>query len=155
MPTCQCVLENRRVAWSSTRCTVAAAPTAGSAAGSMSSRTGAPASAAARASDAPVAGTKLVLVVGVALINASCGERKVLLAQRPAGRANEGMWEFPGGKVDAGETPEAALCRELHEELRIEVAESDLQPLSFVSFPYPTFHLLMPLYGECCIRYLI
>ncbi|KAG2487318.1 hypothetical protein HYH03_014035 [Edaphochlamys debaryana] len=72
---------------------------------------------------------------------------RVLLAQRPPGKANAGLWEFPGGKVDAGETPEAALVRELSEELGIAVQPHDLQPLSFVSHAYPTFHLLMPLYA--------
>src|SRR5690606_23040506 len=73
----------------------------------------------------------------------------ILLAQRPAGKAMAGLWEFPGGKVEAGETPEHALVRELREELAIMVDESLLEPLTFTSFAYPDFHLLMPLY-RCC-----
>jgi 8-oxo-dGTP diphosphatase len=142
------------------------------------------ASAAASASDVqqqqPDQGTRLVLVVAVALIDQ---QQRVLLAQRPAGKAMAGLWEFPGGKVDAGETPEAALCRELQEELSIQVCAlrvwryvtspfrgarvrtdtrtrasrpcrglqvdaNDLQPLTFASHTYDSFHLLMPLYGE-------
>ncbi|KAJ9518589.1 hypothetical protein QJQ45_018609 [Haematococcus lacustris] len=78
------------------------------------------------------------------------GERvRVLLAQRPQGKDHAGLWEFPGGKVEEGETPEAALVRELQEELGLQVCSSDLTPLSFVSWPYPgRFHLLMPLYSE-------
>jgi 8-oxo-dGTP diphosphatase len=86
---------------------------------------------------------KLLLVVAVALIDA---DARVLIAQRPEGKALAGLWEFPGGKVDAGERPEAALIRELREELGIEVKEPCLAPLSFASYAYPEFHLLMPLY---------
>jgi 8-oxo-dGTP diphosphatase len=86
---------------------------------------------------------RLVLVVAVALIDA---DGRVLLAQRPAGKAMAGLWEFPGGKVHAGETPEAALIRELKEELGIDVAESCLAPFTFASHSYAGFHLLMPLY---------
>ncbi|KAI8471039.1 MAG: NUDIX hydrolase domain-like protein [Monoraphidium minutum] len=87
---------------------------------------------------------KVVLVVAVALMEG----RRVLLAQRPPGRAMAGLWEFPGGKIDPGEVPEAALVRELREELGIEVAPEDLRPLTFASHAYENFHLLMPLY-EC------
>jgi 8-oxo-dGTP diphosphatase len=86
---------------------------------------------------------KLTLVVACALIDA---DKRVLLAQRPAGKPMAGLWEFPGGKVEAGERPEATLIRELHEELGIIVAEPCLAPLTFASHTYETFHLLMPLY---------
>jgi 8-oxo-dGTP diphosphatase len=86
---------------------------------------------------------RLVLVVACALIDP---DSRVLIAQRPEGKALAGLWEFPGGKLDPGERPEAALIRELREELGIEVKEPCLAPLSFASFAYPDFHLLMPLY---------
>ena len=86
---------------------------------------------------------KLLLVAAVALIDP---EGRVLLAQRPEGKSLAGLWEFPGGKVDPGETPEAALIRELHEELGIETWSSCLAPLTFASHSYDSFHLLMPLY---------
>ncbi|WOJ91324.1 (deoxy)nucleoside triphosphate pyrophosphohydrolase [Methylocapsa polymorpha] len=86
---------------------------------------------------------KLLLVVAVALIDA---DGRVLIAQRPDGKELAGLWEFPGGKVDLGERPEAALIRELREELGIEVKEPCLAPLTFASFAYAEFHLLMPLY---------
>jgi 8-oxo-dGTP diphosphatase len=70
----------------------------------------------------------------------------VLIAQRPAGKAMAGLWEFPGGKLEAGETPEQALIRELQEELGISTKEACLAPLSFVSHDYENFHLVMPLY---------
>jgi 8-oxo-dGTP diphosphatase len=85
----------------------------------------------------------VLLVVAVALIDA---DGRVLLAQRPAGKHMAGLWEFPGGKVNANETPEQALCRELFEELNIETSPSCLYPLSFASYAYEKFHLLMPLY---------
>jgi 8-oxo-dGTP diphosphatase len=85
----------------------------------------------------------LILVAAVALVDA---DGRVLLAQRPEGKAMAGLWEFPGGKVDPGETPEAALIRELAEELGIDVAASCLAPFTFASHAYPDFHLLMPLY---------
>ena len=85
----------------------------------------------------------LVLVAAVALIDA---DGRVLLAERPAGKYLAGTWEFPGGKVDPGETPEAALIRELQEELGIDVHESCLAPYTFASHAYDDFHLLMPLY---------
>ena len=86
---------------------------------------------------------RLVLVVAAALIDA---DGRVLLAQRPKGKALEGLWEFPGGKVDAGEGPEDALIRELMEELGIQVKANCLAPLTFASHAYDDFHLLMPLY---------
>lgn len=86
---------------------------------------------------------RLVLVVAVALVDP---DGRVLLARRPEGKSLAGLWEFPGGKVEAGESPEAALMRELQEELGIETWSSCLAPLSFVSHAYPEFHLLMPLY---------
>ena len=85
----------------------------------------------------------LVLVSAVALIDL---DGRILLAQRPEGKSMAGLWEFPGGKVNAGETPEAALIRELAEELGIDVAASCLAPFTFASHTYPDFHLLMPLY---------
>ncbi|MCA2011509.1 (deoxy)nucleoside triphosphate pyrophosphohydrolase [Cereibacter sphaeroides] len=87
---------------------------------------------------------KLVLVSAVALIDA---DGRVLIAQRPEGKSMAGLWEFPGGKVEAGETPEAALIRELHEELGIETWQSCLAPLTFASHAYEDFHLLMPLFA--------
>ena len=86
---------------------------------------------------------KLLLVTAVALIDA---DGRVLLAQRPEGKSLAGLWEFPGGKVEPGETPEAALIRELREELGIETKESCLAPLTFASHSYEAFHLLMPLF---------
>ena len=85
----------------------------------------------------------VVLVVAVALVDA---DGRVLLAERPAGKSMAGLWEFPGGKVRAGETPEAALIRELKEELGIDVTASCLAPFTFASHSYADFHLLMPLY---------
>ena len=87
---------------------------------------------------------KLVLVSAVALIDA---DGRVLLAQRPEGKSMAGLWEFPGGKVEQGETPEAALIRELHEELGIGTWASCLAPLTFASHAYANFHLLMPLFA--------
>jgi 8-oxo-dGTP diphosphatase len=86
---------------------------------------------------------KLLIVVACALIDA---DNRVLVAQRPQGKALAGLWEFPGGKLEAGERPEPALIRELSEELGITVKEECLAPLTFASFAYPEFHLLMPLY---------
>jgi 8-oxo-dGTP diphosphatase len=86
---------------------------------------------------------KLVLVVACALVD---GDGRVLVTQRPEGKQLAGLWEFPGGKLEAGERPEAALIRELREELGIEVKEACLAPLSFASHAYESFHLLMPLY---------
>jgi 8-oxo-dGTP diphosphatase len=87
---------------------------------------------------------KIVLVSAVALIDA---DGRVLLAQRPEGKSMAGLWEFPGGKVEDGETPEAALIRELKEELGIDTWHSCLAPLTFASHAYPGFHLLMPLFA--------
>jgi 8-oxo-dGTP diphosphatase len=87
---------------------------------------------------------KVVLVSAVALIDR---DGRVLLAQRPEGKSMAGLWEFPGGKVEPGETPEAALIRELHEELGIATWSSCLAPLTFASHAYPDFHLLMPLFA--------
>ena len=86
---------------------------------------------------------RLVHVAAVALVDTA---DRVLMAQRPAGKSFAGQWEFPGGKIEAGETPEAALARELAEELGIRVATTALAPLTFVSHVYPDFHLLMLLY---------
>ncbi len=86
---------------------------------------------------------KLVLVAAVALIDP---DGRVLIAQRPEGRAMAGLWEFPGGKIEPGESPEAALIRELDEELGIDTWASCLAPLSFASHAYEDFHLLMPLF---------
>src|SRR5579872_10037 len=97
-------------------------------------------------STAPIAADPvrpIVLVAAVALIDT---DGRVLLAERPAGKPMAGLWEFPGGKVQPGETPEAALIRELQEELGIDVKESCLAPLTFASHRYERFHLLMPLY---------
>ena len=87
---------------------------------------------------------KMILVSAVALIDR---DGRVLLAQRPKGKSMAGLWEFPGGKVEEGETPEAALVRELHEELGIETWDSCLAPLTFASHKYEDFHLLMPLFA--------
>ena len=92
--------------------------------------------------DVPV-GVRTLLVVAVALVDP---DGRVLIAQRPEGKAMAGMWEFPGGKVDPGERPEDALIRELDEELGIETKAGCLAPLTFASHAYDDFHLLMPLY---------
>ena len=92
----------------------------------------------------PLGDRPLVLVAAVALVDA---DGRVLIAQRPAGKSMAGLWEFPGGKVDPGETPEQALVRELHEELGIETATSCLAPIAFASHGYETFHLLMPVFA--------
>ncbi|MEM9049587.1 MAG: (deoxy)nucleoside triphosphate pyrophosphohydrolase [Pseudomonadota bacterium] len=89
------------------------------------------------------AGSRLVLVAACALVDI---DGRVLLAQRPEGKSMAGLWEFPGGKVEPGETPEACLLRELHEELGVSSWDSCLAPLTFASHVYPDFHLLMPLF---------
>ena len=86
---------------------------------------------------------KILTVVAVALVDA---DGRVLIARRPEGKTLAGLWEFPGGKLDPGERPEAALIRELDEELGIAVKEACLAPLAFASHAYPDFHLLMPLW---------
>jgi len=96
-----------------------------------------------RAGEGRGGGLPIVLVSAVALVDV---DGRVLLAQPPAGKPMAGLWEFPGGKVDPGETPETALIRELAEELGIDVAASCLAPFTFASHSYPDFHLLMPLY---------
>ncbi|WP_439271198.1 8-oxo-dGTP diphosphatase MutT [Pseudochrobactrum sp. HB0163] len=88
-------------------------------------------------------GRKIVLVAACALIDA---DGRILLAQRPEGKNLAGLWEFPGGKVENGETPEDALIRELQEELGITTRHACLAPLTFASYTYEKFHLLMPLY---------
>ena len=96
-----------------------------------------------------------VLAAAAALVGA---DGRVLLAQRPADKAMAGLWEFPGGKVHEGESPEAALVRELHEELAIDVDAAALAPVTFASHRYDAFHLLMPFYlcrvwrGTLCAR---
>jgi 8-oxo-dGTP diphosphatase len=101
----------------------------------------------ALARDVPVAASedpgRVVLVVAVALIDA---QGRILLARRPEGKKMAGLWEFPGGKMEKGETPEAALARELHEELGIETAPRDFAPFVFASHAYDGFHLLMPVF---------
>ncbi|MCK3780496.1 8-oxo-dGTP diphosphatase MutT [Ensifer sesbaniae] len=95
-----------------------------------------------------VNGKKIVLVAACALVDA---DGRILLAQRPEGKSLAGLWEFPGGKVEAGETPEETLIRELDEELGIRTKVACLAPLTFASHTYEDFHLLMPLY--ICRRY--
>lgn len=89
------------------------------------------------------AGLPVILVAAVALVDL---QGRLLLAQRPEGKSMAGLWEFPGGKVQEGETPEFALCRELEEELAIETRECCFAPLGFASHSYDDFHLMMPLY---------
>jgi len=103
----------------------------------------APAPALARPADAAAGGKPLLLVAAAGLIDP---DGRVLLARRPEGKPLAGLWEFPGGKVRPGETPEAALIRELKEELGIDVSAACLAPFAFASHSYPAFHLLMPLF---------
>lgn len=91
----------------------------------------------------PASAKPIILVAAVALVDT---DGRVLLAQRPEGKSLAGLWEFPGGKVEAGETPEHALVRELKEELGIDTWTSCLAPFTFASHTYEKFHLLMPLY---------
>ncbi|MEL6857397.1 MAG: 8-oxo-dGTP diphosphatase MutT [Pseudomonadota bacterium] len=86
---------------------------------------------------------RVVYVAAAALINQ---DGNILLAQRPTGKSMAGLWEFPGGKIESGETPEAALVRELEEELAIKVTTDALKPITFASHAYEKFHLFMPLY---------
>lgn len=86
---------------------------------------------------------RLVLVVACALLDT---DNRVLICQRPEGKSLAGLWEFPGGKVEPGEAPEDALIREMEEEVGITIRKPCLAPLTFASFAYETFHLLMPLY---------
>ena len=93
-------------------------------------------------------GRRLLLVAACALVDP---DGRVLLAQRPEGKSLAGLWEFPGGKVEPGETPEETVIRELQEEIAIETQAACLAPLTFASYSYETFHLLMPLF--VCRRY--
>ena len=91
----------------------------------------------------PLPPLPILLVAAVAMVDV---DGRVLLAQRPVGKAMAGLWEFPGGKVDAGETPEACVVRELREELGVDITQSCLAPFTFASHRYDEAHLLMPLY---------
>jgi len=95
------------------------------------------------ASDRPTGPLETVLVAAVIMVDI---DGRILLAQRPDGKSMAGLWEFPGGKVEAGETPERALIREMREELNIDVTEACLAPFVFASHSYDDFHLLMPLF---------
>jgi len=87
--------------------------------------------------------SNIVVVVACALVDQ---DHRILIAKRPPGKTMAGLWEFPGGKIESGELPEAALIRELKEELGIEINQACLAPLTFASHSYEDFHLLMPLY---------
>lgn len=91
--------------------------------------------------------TPLVLVAACALIDE---QGCVLISQRPEGKPLAGLWEFPGGKLEDGETPELCLVREIDEELGVSIAPGDLKPLTFSSYSYPDFHLCMPVFGCWC-----
>ena len=95
------------------------------------------------APDRPTGPLETVLVAAVIMVDI---DGRILLAQRPDGKSMAGLWEFPGGKVEAGETPERALIREMREELNIDVTEACLAPFVFASHSYDDFHLLMPLF---------
>jgi len=92
----------------------------------------------------PTTAANIIFVAACALVD---GDGRVLVAERPAGKNMAGLWEFPGGKIEPGETPEHALIRELHEELGIDTWASCLAPLTFASHSYDDFHLLMPLFA--------
>lgn len=94
--------------------------------------------------DKTLPGKGLLLVAAAALIDR---DGRILITQRPEGKSMAGLWEFPGGKIHDGETPEFALCREMEEELGIEVRECCFSPIAFASHAYEDFHLLMPLYA--------
>lgn len=94
--------------------------------------------------DALLQPSKIILVAAIILIN---DQREILITQRPTSKIMAGLWEFPGGKVGEFETPEAALVREVKEELNLEICAGCLFPLTFASHRYEHFHLLMPLYG--------
>lgn len=94
-------------------------------------------------SQSPPPAKPILLVAACALVDV---DHRVLIAKRPSGKSMAGLWEFPGGKIETGETPEGALIRELNEELSIETRAACLAPLSFASHSYEEFHLLMPLY---------
>jgi 8-oxo-dGTP diphosphatase len=97
----------------------------------------------AQQENTPMSSKPLVIVVACALTDT---DGRVLIAQRPEGKRNGGLWEFPGGKMEPGETPEAALIREIREELGVSIRDKCLAPLTFASHTYEDFHLLMPLY---------
>lgn len=102
------------------------------------------ADALARPRDKALPGKPLLLVVAAALLDS---DGRILIAQRPNGKSMAGLWEFPGGKINDGETPEFALCRELEEELGVEARECCFSPIAFASHSYDEFHLLMPVYA--------
>lgn len=102
------------------------------------------ADALARPRDKTLPGKPILLVAAAALVDK---DGRILIAQRPADKSMAGLWEFPGGKINDGETPEFALCRELEEELGIEVRECCFTPIAFASHSYDDFHLLMPVYA--------
>ena len=102
------------------------------------------ADALARPRDKALPGKPLLLVAAAALVDK---DGRILIAQRPAGKSMAGLWEFPGGKINDGETPEFALCRELEEELGVEARECCFSPIAFASHSYDDFHLLMPVYA--------
>ena len=102
------------------------------------------AEALARPRDKALPGKRLLLVAAAALVDR---DGRILIAQRPEGKTLAGLWEFPGGKINDGETPEFALCRELEEELGIEARECCFSPIAFASHSYDDFHLLMPVYA--------